>query len=148
MPSDETDHAQLPVPPRAQGRYQPACATEALVMTAGMTPRVEGVLQHVGRVGGEVSIEAAREAAAIAASNAVSAVAELLGSMDRIDRALRMTVYVNAVPGFSEHSTVADGASERLFELLGDRGAVVRSAVGVSSLPGGACVEVELTCSR
>lgn len=148
MPSDETDHAQLPAPPRAQGRYQPACATEALVMTAGMTPRVDGVLQHVGRVGGEVSIEAAREAAAIAASNAVSAVAELLGSMDRIDRALRMTVYVNAVPGFSEHSTVADGASERLFELLGDRGAVVRSAVGVSSLPGGACVEVELTCSR
>jgi enamine deaminase RidA (YjgF/YER057c/UK114 family) len=113
-----------------------------------MTPRVDGVVQHPGQVGGEVSLADARAAAAIAAANAVSAVAESLGSVDRIAQVLRMTVYVNAAPGFTEHSRVADAASERLIELLGDRGAAVRSAVGVASLPGNACVEIELTCAR
>jgi enamine deaminase RidA (YjgF/YER057c/UK114 family) len=117
-------------------------------MTAGMTPRVDGRLQYVGQVGAEVSLEEASAAAGIAVSNGVAALADLLGSADEIGQALRMTVYVNAVHGFTGHSKVADGASARLAELLGERGAVVRSAVGVSSLPGGACVEVELTCSR
>ena len=74
--------------------------------------------------------------------------AELLGSVEDIAQVLRMTVYVNAAAGFTEHSKVADGASERLVELLGERGAAVRSAVGVASLPGNACVEIELTCAR
>jgi enamine deaminase RidA (YjgF/YER057c/UK114 family) len=138
----------LPPPPDAQGEYQPAVATEGLIMTAGMTPRVHGALQHVGQVGAAVSLEDARVAAGIAVSNAVAAMVELLGSVDRIGQALRMTVYVNAVHGFADHSKVADGASTRLCELLGERGTAVRSAVGVSSLPGEACVEVELTCSR
>ncbi|WP_169799288.1 RidA family protein, partial [Nocardioides jensenii] len=105
-------------------------------------------LQHVGRVGAEVSLEEGQAAAAIAAANAVSAAAAAAGSLDAIGRVLRMTVYVNAAADFTEHSRVADGASQRLVELLGDRGAAVRSAVGVASLPGGACVEVELTCQR
>jgi enamine deaminase RidA (YjgF/YER057c/UK114 family) len=142
LPSD------LPVPPKPQGRYQPAVATESLVMSAGMTPRVEGRVQHPGQVGTDVSLADARTAAGIAVANAVSAVAELLGSTDAIAQVLRMTVFVNAAPGFADHSLVADGASERLAELLGDRGAAVRSAVGVASLPGNACVEIELTCSR
>ncbi len=142
MPSD------LPVPPEPQGRYQPAVATESLVMSAGMTPRVEGRIQHPGQVGTDVSLADARAAAGIAVANAVSALAELLGSTDAIAQVLRMTVFVNAAPGFTDHSQVADGASERLVELLGDRGAAVRSAVGVASLPGNACVEIELTCSR
>jgi enamine deaminase RidA (YjgF/YER057c/UK114 family) len=123
-------------------------ATESLVMSAGMTPRVEGRIQHPGQVGTDVSLADARAAAGIAVANAVSALAELLGSTDAIAQVLRMTVFVNAAPGFTDHSQVADGASERLVELLGDRGAAVRSAVGVASLPGNACVEIELTCSR
>ena len=138
----------LPTPPRPQGNYRPAVAAGGLVLTAGMTPRVEGVLQHVGQVGGEVGLGDAEAAAGIAAANAVSAVADLLGTAEAIGQVLRMTVYVNAVPGFTGHTAVADGASRRLVELLGTRGVAVRSAIGVSSLPGGACVEVELTCSR
>ncbi len=125
-----------------------ACATDTLIMTAGMTPRSDGVMQHAGRVGDGVSLEEARRAARLAVGNAVAAAAEEVGSMATIARALRLTVYVNAVEGFTEHSAVADGASERLVELLGDRGVVVRTAVGVASLPGGACLEVELTCLR
>jgi len=135
----------LPPPPRPQGTYVAAARHGDLVLTAGMTPRVEGALQYVGQVGGEVSVAEGRTAAGIAAANAVAAVADLVGSLDRVT-ALRMTVFVNAVPGFTRHSAVADGASDRLRQLLGERGSVVRSAVGVSSLPGGAPVEVELTC--
>jgi enamine deaminase RidA (YjgF/YER057c/UK114 family) len=113
-----------------------------------MTPRIEGVLQHVGRVGLEVSLDDAREAAAIAVSNALAAAGTEVGSLDGIARALRLVVFVNADEGFTQHSLVADAASERLVEVLGDRGVVVRTAVGVASLPGGACLEVELTCLR
>ncbi|WP_168217183.1 RidA family protein [Aeromicrobium chenweiae] len=155
MPSDQPSSrsvpstGDLPGPPRAQGAYRTATATDHLVMTAGMTPRVDGVLRHAGRIGDDITLDEGRAAAALAVSNAVSAVAELLGSTDAIGRALRMTVYVNAVDGFTDHSRVADGASQQLVTLLGEeRGAVVRSAVGVASLPGGACVEVELTCLR
>lgn len=141
-------HSDLPNRPTPQGRYVPATATEALVLTAGMTPRVDGVLQHVGRVGGDVSLDQAREAAAIAVSNALAAAGTEVGSLDGIARALRLVVFVNAVEGFTQHSLVADAASDRLVEVLGDRGVVVRTAVGVASLPGGACLEVELTCLR
>lgn len=138
----------LPPPPQPQGRYVPAVEAGPLILTAGMTPRVDGVLQHVGKVGRDISIDDARVAARIAASNAIAAAAQVAGSLGSIRRAVRMTVYVNAVEEFAEHSAVADGASEVLAEVLGDRGVVVRTAVGVASLPGGSCVEIELTFLR
>lgn len=153
MPLDELA-AHLPPPPRPQGGYVPAAFHAAtpdgaggLVMTAGMTPRVSGVVQHPGQVGTEVILGDARAAAAIAAGNALSAAVAALGAGQRLDRVLRMTVYVNAAPGFTDHTAVADGASERLRELLGTRGDAARAAVGVTSLPGDACVELELTCA-
>jgi enamine deaminase RidA (YjgF/YER057c/UK114 family) len=147
LPSDRTFEA-LPGAPIPQGSYVAATATDHLVLTAGMTPRVDGVLQHTGKVGREVTLHDARAAAAIAVSNAVAAACSHVGSLAGIGRALRLTVFVNAVEEFTQHSAVADGASERLVELLGERGVVVRTAVGVASLPGGACLEVELTCVR
>jgi enamine deaminase RidA (YjgF/YER057c/UK114 family) len=145
--SDEEVRRLLPAPPAPQGGYLPAIAHAGLVVTAGMTPRVDGELQHQGQVGAEVSLEEARQAAAVAVANALSAALSALPANGRLDRVLRLTVYVNAFVGFTQHSAVADGASDRLRELLGDRGAACRSAVGVASLPGGACVELELTCS-
>ena len=138
---------QLPAPPQPQGGYLPAVAHAGLVVTAGMTPRVDGSLRHSGHVGTDVSLEEAQEAAAIAVGNALSAVFAVLAPGRRLERVLRMTVYVSAAPGFTAHSAVADGASARLRELLGEAGAASRSAVGVTSLPGGACVELELTCA-
>lgn len=158
MPSDELHlddlAAHLPPAPRPQGGYVPAAAyavmadgTGGLVMTAGMTPRVSGAVQHPGQVGADVTVGDARAAAAIAAGNALAAAVASLPAGQVLDRVLRMTVYVNAAPGFAEHTAVADGASERLRELLGTRGDAARAAVGVTSLPGDACVELELTCA-
>ena len=124
----------------------PAVRHGDLVVTAGMTPRVDGVLTHRGQVGADVTVDEARTAGATAVANALAAALSGLDAGERLDRVVHMAVFVNAAPGFEEHTAVADGASARLQELLGDRGAASRAAVGVTSLPGGACVEVVLTC--
>lgn len=139
-----TDSSGTAVPP--QGAYLPAVVYGGLAWTAGMTPRRYGELVVQGIVGRDLDMAAAREAAAIAADNAVTALAEAVG-LAGIDRVVKMTVFIAAVDGFTAHSAVADGASRMLRERLGERGAVARSAVGVRTLPSGAPVEVELVAA-
>lgn len=136
---------KLPPPPRPQGHYVPTSRAGDLVMTAGMTPRVDGVLAITGRVGDAVDLEEARRGATIAASNALSAVVEAVGGLEHICGLARMTVYVHAASGFTQHTAVADAATDLLVLHLGEMGRCARSAVGVASLPGDAPVEVELT---
>lgn len=136
---------ELPPPPRPQGYYVPASRVGDLVLTAGMTPRVDGTLVITGRVGEAVDLAEARRGAAIAASNALSAVVDVVGGLDRITSLARMTVYVHAASGFTQHTAVADAATDALLAHLGERGRCARSAVGVASLPGDAPVEIELT---
>ncbi|SEP15318.1 RidA family protein [Trujillonella endophytica] len=136
------DRATSAVPP--QGAYVPAVVHGGMVWTAGMTPRRNGQLLVRGTVGREVDVATAREAAGIAAGNTLTAVAEALGSLDAVERAVKLTVFIAAVDGFTEHAAVADGASAVLLERLGDRGVVARAAIGVATLPSGAPVEVEL----
>lgn len=138
---------RLPAAPQPQGRYVPATVHDGIVYSAGMTPRVDGVLVRRGVVGDGVSPEQARELAARAAGNALAAVSDAAGGIDNVACCLRMTVYIAAVTGFTGHTAVADGASEALYARLGERGAVARSAIGVASLPSGAPVEVELTAA-
>lgn len=135
----------LPPPPRPQGHYVPTSRAGGLVLTAGMTPRVDGVLVITGRVGDAVDLDEARRGAAIAASNALSAVVDVVGGLDHITGLARMTVYVHAASGFTQHTAVADAATDALMLHLGERGRCARSAVGVASLPGDAPVEIELT---
>jgi enamine deaminase RidA (YjgF/YER057c/UK114 family) len=130
------------VPP--QGAYVAAVVHDGLAWTAGMTPRRAGMLVVAGVVGRDLDVAAARAAAGLAAGNALTAVAEAVGDLAAVVRCLKMTVFVAAVDDFTEHSAVADGASEVLRERLGDRGAVARSAIGVATLPSGAPVEVDL----
>jgi enamine deaminase RidA (YjgF/YER057c/UK114 family) len=131
--------------PAAQGEYQPVVIHHYIAYTAGMTPRIDGQLQFTGSVGSDISLAEADTAAHIAAGNALGAVRLSLPHGTRIDRCLQMTVYIASAPGFIQHTAVANGASRRLREDLGEAGTVARSAVGVASLPGNAPVEVELT---
>ena len=144
--SSVAEHA-LPRLPDPQGRYVPAVGYGGLVFTAGMTPRVDGELTARGIVGVDLSAEEARSAAYLAAANALSAVAHAAGGLGNVDRCLKLTVYIAAAAAFTQHSAVADGASQALAEWLGDRGAAARSAIGVASLPSGAPVEVELVAA-
>lgn len=140
--------SELPAAPRPQGAYVPAVAApvragDVLVASAGMTPRRDGRLTVTGLVGRDLDVPAAREAAALAARNAVAAVAA--GDLGRVRRWVRMTVYVACADGFTDLSAVADGASAVLDAVAPGLGRPARSAVGVRALPGGAPVEVELT---
>jgi enamine deaminase RidA (YjgF/YER057c/UK114 family) len=136
---------ELPTVPAPQGEYLPAVRHGALVLSAGMTPRVDGELSCRGLIGHEVSIEQAQAAARIAAHNALSAVADAAGGLDGIVSILRLQVYLACADGFTAHSRVADAASALLREKLGERGRAARSAIGVTSLPGGAPLEIDLT---
>ncbi|WP_063018844.1 RidA family protein [Nocardia niwae] len=129
------------VPPVAA--YVPAIRTGSLVYTSGQLPFVDGELSAVGKVGAEVSVEEAKEAARLCALNALAAVHDLVG-LDAVVRIVKVVGFVASAPGFGDQPVVINGASEFLGQVFGDSGKHARSAVGVSELPRNTPVEVEL----
>ena len=127
--------------------YQPAVRTGNLVYTAGQLPIVDGELALRGKVSegaeGIVTPGQAKAAARTAALNAIAAIDDLVG-IDSIVRVVKVVGFVASANGFSGQPAVVNGASELLGEVFGDAGKHARSAVGVSELPLGAPVEVEL----
>ena len=132
--------------PAPQGDYVPAVYHGGIIHTAGMTPRIDGVLTCAGRVGDGVEPEQARLAAGLAARNALAA-ARAVAPGGAALRCLKMTVFIACAPEFTALSAVADGASGALVAALGEDGRPARSAIGVNALPSGAVVEVELVCA-
>jgi len=96
-----------------------------------------------GKVPSQVSLEDARKAAALCAANVLRLVRQQVGSLDRVERMLRVTGYVNSDADFTEQHLVINGASQLFLDVLGDDGWHARSAVGMAQLPLGASVEVE-----
>lgn len=123
--------------------YVPAVRTGNLVYTAGQLPMQAGQLSSTGKVGADVSAEAANALARLCALNALAAVHSLVG-IDAVTRVVKVVGFVASAPGFTGQPAVVNGASDLLSELFGERGAHARSAVGVSELPLNAPVEVEL----
>jgi len=123
----------------------PAVVHNGVVFSAGYTPRRDGRLIAQGLVGVDLDVPAARDAAAVAALNALAAVAEAAGGLENVRTCLRMTVYVACVDTFTDLPAVADGASAALESHVGPARLPARSAIGVRALPGHAPVEVELT---
>lgn len=133
----------LPAVAKPLAAYVPAVRTGSLVYTSGQLPLQAGDLTHIGKVGAEVTPEQAKVAARTCALNALAAIDALVG-IDAVIRIVKVVGFVASAPGFSGQPGVVNGASEVLGELFGDAGAHARSAVGVSELPLGAPVEVEL----
>ena len=97
-----------------------------------------------GRLGETISLEEGRQAAQLCAVNILAqAKAALDGDLERIEKFVRITVFVASAPDFTEQHLVANGASDFLVDALGDRGRHARAAVGVAALPLGAAVEVD-----
>lgn len=135
---------KLPDPPRPVGSYVPAVQCANMVLTSGQIPLREGKVLFTGKVPNEVSLEQAQEAARICVLNGLAAIVGVVGGVDEIQRVVRMGVFVNSAPGFTDQSKVANGASDLLVEVFGERGRHARAAVGVAELPLNAAVEVEL----
>lgn len=112
---------------------------------SGQLPKVGGDVRTTGKVGAEVGMDDAREAARICVLQALAALREALGSLDRVERILRVNGYVASAPGFNQQPRVIDAASELLVRVFGEAGQHARAAVGVAELPRNSPVEIEFT---
>lgn len=131
---------ELPAAPAPLGEYAASRQAGSLVFLSGMLPLVDGSPLATGPVTKEV----AREAAHVAALNALAVLKDRLGGFERVRGVVRATVYVSAAADFTEHAFVADGASTLLNRVFPAAGRHARLAIGVSSLPMGMPVELEL----
>jgi enamine deaminase RidA (YjgF/YER057c/UK114 family) len=139
---------ELPPPPQALAAYVPVVIHGGSAWVSGQIPMVDGQVLNPGLLGAGVTVDEGANAARRGALQALSALREGLGgSLDRLELLTQLFVFVAASPDFIEHPKVANGASEMLVEILGEPGRHARAAVGVASLPMGACVEVALTAA-
>lgn len=137
---------ELPRPAAPVANYVPYTRAGNLVFVSGQLCQWQGELRHVGKLGSGIGVAEAKDAARLCALNILSHVrAACDGDLDRVSRVLRVGGFVNSTPDFTEMPQVINGASDLMVELFGDIGRHARAAVGVSSLPGGAAVEVEAT---
>jgi len=135
---------QLPTPPAPVASYVPYVTSGNLVFISGQVTATPDGLKYVGTVGKEISVEDGKAAARLCAINLIAQVkAAAGGDLDRVRRCVKVTVFVNAVPGFAQHPEVANGASDLFVEVFGDAGKHARAAVGAGSLPRNVATEVE-----
>jgi enamine deaminase RidA (YjgF/YER057c/UK114 family) len=135
---------RLPDAPAPFGAYVPAVQTGNLLFLSGMLATSGHAATVVGVVGKTLDVTAGREAAYTAALNALALTRKQLGSLNRVSRVVRLGVYVAATPEFAEHPKVADAASELLRDVFGEEAVSCRLVFGVSSLPLGSPVELEV----
>jgi enamine deaminase RidA (YjgF/YER057c/UK114 family) len=135
---------EITQPAKPLAAYIPAIKIDSYVYTSGQLPFVNCELKFKGKVGKDVSEEEAQQAASFSILNCLGAVKSVLGSLDDIEQVVKLTVFVNSAESFSNQPKVANGASELLQKIFGEKGRHTRSAVGVSELPLDACVEIEM----
>lgn len=136
---------ELPDPPQAVASYVPVRVVGTTAFVAGQCPMADGRVMHPGRLGENVGIDDGVDASRRAALQALSALREALGGFGRLRNIAQVTVYLAASTDFVDHPKVANGASDALVEILGEPGRHARAAVGMTSLPLGASVEVAVT---
>jgi enamine deaminase RidA (YjgF/YER057c/UK114 family) len=124
--------------------YKPVVIDGTTVYVSGCLPmNGQRDLTSKGKVPSQVSLEDARAAAALAAANILRLVRQEVGSLDRVERVLRVTGYVNSDPDFTDQHLVINGASQLMVDVFGPAGMHARSALGAGQLPLGTSVEVE-----
>ncbi|WP_207129313.1 RidA family protein [Actinocatenispora comari] len=123
--------------------YVPALVDGDLVYVSGQLPVIAGELVATGKVGAEVSTDAAAALARTCAVNCVAALASVV-DLERVRQIVKVTGFVASAPGFTDQPLVVNGASELFGAVFGPAGQHARSAVGVAELPKGAPVEIDV----
>jgi len=135
----------LPPAPKPVAAYVPFVRAGNLIFISGQIPMRDGKLIAAGAVPSNITADEARAAAHQCALNGLAVLASALdGDLDRVERIVRVGVFVCSDPGFTDQPTVANGASEFLVDVFGEKGRHARAAVGSVALPLGAAVEVEM----
>jgi enamine deaminase RidA (YjgF/YER057c/UK114 family) len=135
---------ELPDAARPLASYVPVVVTGSIAFVAGQVPLEGGAPALTGKLGADVELEAGQAAARRCALQALAALRAELGSLDRVRRIVKVSVFVASAPGFTDQPKVANGASDVLADVFGEQGRHARAAVGVAELPLGVPVEVEL----
>jgi enamine deaminase RidA (YjgF/YER057c/UK114 family) len=134
---------ELPAPPKPAANYVPGVVSGDWLFLSGQGPRaVDGTFQ-CGKVGSDVSLDEAYARARMVGLGLLATARQLLGSLDRVKRIVKVLGLVNAVPNFTQHPAVINGCSDLFVEVFGDAGRHARSAIGVASLPLNISVEIE-----
>lgn len=133
----------LPMPTPPVAAYVPTVRTGNLVFISGQGPFKDDAFAYTGKVGRDVSLEEARDAARLTCISGLAALKAEIGDLGKVSRVVKLTVFVNSAPGFDQQPFVANGASELLQEIFGESGRHARSAVGMAELPFNMPVEIE-----
>lgn len=134
----------LPAPPAPAANYLPAVVIDNTIYLSGQTPKQDSTLAYKGKLGESMSIDDGYAAARLCAIRLLSAIQTVAGDLSRVERIIKLTVFVNATADFDQHPQVANGASDLFETVFSERGMHARAAVGVNSLPSGAAVEIDL----
>ena len=130
---------------RTAGMIERAVLDGDLLFVSGQVPKTaEGTIAYFGKLGSDLDIKQGFEAAKLCALNCLGAVRLFVGTLDDVQRVLRVRGFVNSSPEFTDQPKVVNGASELLLELFGDDGKHARTAVGVAALPGNVAVEIDM----
>jgi len=146
--TDRIDHKlaelglSLPAAAAPVAAYVPTVEVNGLLHISGQLPFKDGAV-ITGRLGEDVSLEDGAAAAQACALMLVAQIKAALGGLHRVERIVKLGVFVNSTADFTDQPKVANGASNLMVELFGDAGKHARSAVGVTALPLGAAVEVD-----
>ncbi|WP_062014503.1 RidA family protein [Aureimonas sp. AU4] len=133
----------LPPAPPPVANFVTHVVEGKLLYLSGQGPREADGRMHTGKVGSDVSIEAAYAHARLTGINLIAVMQEALGDLARVRRVVKLLGMVNAEPDFAEHPAIINGCSDLLVEVFGEAGQHARSAVGFGSLPGRITVEIE-----
>lgn len=132
---------------RAGANYEVATRYGDQIFVSGQIPRVRGVIVGTGRVGDTATLEQGRAAARVSILRVLSILRRSLGSLARVKKVLRVTVFVQSASDFTQQSEVADAASDILYRVFAPDGGHARTSVGVCQLPKNAAVEIDLVAA-
>ena len=136
---------ELPNPPTPAANYIGYVRVGNLLFIGGNIGRIDGVIKYRGKVGAEISVEQAYDAARNCALNHLAIMKSALGDLDKVERIVKVLGYVNVAPGFVDMPKVVNGESDLLVQVFGEKGQHTRAAIGVAALSQDAPVENEIT---
>ena len=135
----------LPISPAPVANYVPVVRTGNLIYLSGVgpPPQPDGS-EYKGKLGDSISLEEGYDSARLTAINLIARLKGYLDDLDRVTQIIKLLAMVNSTPDFTEPPAVANGCSDLLVEVFGEKGRHASSAIGVATLPGGMPIEIEL----
>ncbi len=134
----------LPIAPSPAANYIPYVVSNNLVFISGQVPFENGEIKHTGKVGKNINIDKGKAVARICALNVISVLKNALnGDLSRVKSCVKLGIFVSCTSDFHQQPEVANGASDLMVEIFGEKGKHARFAVGANSLPRNVPVEVD-----